>query len=49
LTVYHHLTERDQELLRHRNLLREAKEATTAMARELEDLQAAKAQEIEDL
>jgi hypothetical protein len=45
----HHSTERDHELLWHRSLLREAKEATIAKARQLEDFQAAKAQEIEDL
>jgi hypothetical protein len=49
LTVYHHSIERDHEVLWHRSLLREAKEATIANARQLEDFQAAKAQEIEDL
>jgi hypothetical protein len=49
LIVYRHSTERDQELLQHRSLLREAEEATAAKARELEDFLAAKAQEIEDL
>jgi hypothetical protein len=49
LTVYRRSTERDQELLQHRSLLREAEEATAAKARELEDFLAAKAQEIEDL
>jgi hypothetical protein len=37
LTIYRRSTERDQELLRHRSLLREAEEATAAKARELED------------
>jgi chromosome segregation ATPase len=48
-TIYRRLTERDQELLRHRSLLREAEEATIAKARGLEDLQVDRAQEIEDL
>jgi hypothetical protein len=37
--MYHRSTERDQELLRHRRLMRKAKEATTAKAGELEDFQ----------
>jgi ribulose-5-phosphate 4-epimerase/fuculose-1-phosphate aldolase len=37
LTIYRCLTERDQELLRHRGLLREAEEATAAKAHELEE------------
>jgi hypothetical protein len=49
LTIYRYSTECDQELLWHRNLLREAEEATTVKAHELTDFQAAKAQEIEDL
>jgi chromosome segregation ATPase len=49
LIIYGRSIEHDQELLRHRGLLREAEEATIAMARELEDFQAAKAQEIENL
>jgi hypothetical protein len=49
LIIYGRSIEHDQELLRHRDLLREAEEATIAMARELEDFQAAKAQEIENL
>jgi hypothetical protein len=49
LTIYRHSTQRDHELLWHHNLLCEAKEATVAKARQLEDFQAAKAQEIEDL
>jgi hypothetical protein len=37
LTIYHRSTECNQELLQHRGLLREAKEATIAKAQELED------------
>jgi hypothetical protein len=46
LTIYRHSTERDQELVMHRGLLREAEEATTAKAHELEEFQATKAEEI---
>jgi hypothetical protein len=35
--IYRRSTERDQELLQNRSLLREAEEANTAMSRELED------------
>jgi hypothetical protein len=42
LTIYRCSTERNQELLRHRGLLREAEEATTAKYRELMDFEAAK-------
>jgi hypothetical protein len=46
LTIYRRLIERDQELLRHHDHLREAEEATAAKAHELEDFQAVKAEEI---
>jgi hypothetical protein len=49
LTIYHHSTERDQELLQQRSLLHKVGEATATKAHELEDFQVAKAQEIEDL
>jgi hypothetical protein len=48
LTFSRRSTERDQQLLRHRRLLCEAKEATATKAWELEDFQVAKAQEIKD-
>jgi hypothetical protein len=37
LTIYHHSTEHDQELLSHRGLLQEAEEATAGNACELEE------------
>jgi hypothetical protein len=37
LTIYHRSIERDQELLRHRGLLWETKEATATKALELEE------------
>jgi hypothetical protein len=43
LTIYRRSTEHYQDLLRHRNLLRKAEEATIAKAHELEDFHAAKA------
>jgi hypothetical protein len=49
LTSYHRSAERDQELLRHRSLLREVEEATVVEAHELEEFQATKAQEITSL
>jgi hypothetical protein len=49
LTIYRRSIERDQELLRHRSLLREAGEATTAKVCELEEFQAMKAEEITHL
>jgi hypothetical protein len=49
LTIYHRSTERDQELLRHRSLLREAEEATATKAHDLEEFQAVKAEEITHL
>jgi hypothetical protein len=42
LTIYRRSIEHDQELLQHCGLLREAKEATAAKARELEGSQAVK-------
>jgi hypothetical protein len=42
LTIYRCSTEHDQELLQHYGLLREAKEATAAKARELEGSQVVK-------
>jgi hypothetical protein len=49
LTVYRRSIERNQELLRHRILLREVEEATATKAHELEDFQAAKTQDIKGL
>jgi hypothetical protein len=43
LTIYHRSTDCDQQLLRHRILLREVEEATTAKAHELTEFQPAKA------
>jgi hypothetical protein len=49
LSVYCRSTERNQELLRHHDHLREAEEATTAKTCELQVFYAAKAQEIAGL
>jgi hypothetical protein len=46
---YRHSSERNQELFRHRVLLRMAEEGTTVKAHELEEFQAMKDQEIENL